>query len=64
MKLPESSELGWIFAGGAAALTVVASFWGYLRNLYQQVAGRVITRLTVSGYIADAVLMYLKANFK
>ena len=59
-----SSEAGWIFAGSAAFLTVLASFWGYLRNAYQQVMGRVIVRLTVSGYIADALLMYFKAHFQ
>ncbi|MGI9469923.1 MAG: AAA family ATPase [Rubripirellula sp.] len=54
---------GWMLAGGAAALTLVATGWSHVKNLYQQVAGRVVVKITVSGYQADAVLMYLKHHF-
>ena len=54
---------GWLFAGGAAALTILATTWGHLKNLYQQIAGRVVVKLTVSGYQADAVLLYLKHHY-
>lgn len=54
---------GWLFAGGAAALTILATTWGHLKSLYQQIAGRVVVKLTVSGYQADAVLLYLKHHY-
>jgi hypothetical protein len=52
-----------MFAGSAAALTVLAAGWGHLKSLYSQVAGRVVVKLTVSGYQADAVLLFLKHRF-
>lgn len=55
---------GWMLAGGAAVLTIFATGWSHLKNLYQQIAGRVVVKMTVSGYQADAVLMHLKHNFK
>lgn len=54
---------GWLVAGGAATLTLMATGMGHIRNLYQQVAGRVVVRLTVSGYQADAILLYLKHHY-
>jgi hypothetical protein len=54
---------GWMLAGGAACLTLFATGWGHLKNLYQQIAGRVVVKITVSGYQADAVLLYLKHHF-
>jgi hypothetical protein len=54
---------GWMLAGGAAFLTFAATGWGHLKNLYQQIAGRVVVRLTVSGYQADAMMLYLKQHF-
>ena len=50
--------------GFAAALTFLAAGWGHLKSLYSQIAGRVVVKLTVSGYQADAVLLYLKHHFK
>jgi hypothetical protein len=52
-----------MFAGSAAALTLLAAGWGHLKSLYAQVAGRVVVKLTVSGYQADAVLLYLKHHY-
>ncbi|NND99668.1 MAG: ATP-binding protein [Pirellulaceae bacterium] len=54
---------GWMLAGGAAVLTIFASGWSHLKNLYAQIAGRVVVKLTVSGYQADAILMYLKHHY-
>lgn len=54
---------GWMFVGGAAALTLVATGWNHIKSAYQQVAGRVVVKMTVSGFQADAVLMYLKHHF-
>ncbi len=54
---------GWVLAGGAAALTIFATCWGHVKNLYQQVAGRVVVKITVSGFQADAILLYLKHHF-
>lgn len=59
----EESLNGWMLAGGAAMLTVVATGWSHVKGLYTQVAGRVVVRITVSGYQADAVLMYLKQAY-
>ena len=59
----EESFNGWMLAGGAAALTIFATGWGHVKNLYSQIAGRVVIKLTVSGYQADAILMYLKHHF-
>jgi len=54
---------GWMLAGSAAMLTLVATGWGHLKNCYQQLAGRVVVKITVSGYQADAILMYLKHHY-
>ena len=54
---------GWMIAGGAAALTLFATGWGHVKSLYQQIAGRVVVKMTVSGYQADAILLYLKHHF-
>ncbi len=59
----EEFTSGWVMAGGAAALTLFATGWSHIRSLYQQVVGRVVVKMTVSGYQADAVLMYLKHDF-
>ena len=50
----------WLLAGGAAALTLVATTWTHLKGIYAQIAGRVVVRMTVSGFQADALLLYLK----
>jgi hypothetical protein len=54
---------GWLLAGGAAVLTVVASGWEYVRRAWQQIVGRIVVRVTASGYVADALLLYLKTHF-
>jgi ATPase family protein associated with various cellular activities (AAA) len=59
----DSVSTAWLFAGGAALATMVASCWSYLQSFYQQVASRIVMTVTVSGYQADAVLYYLKREF-
>ena len=54
---------GWMLAGGAAMLTLAATGWGHVKSLYQQIAGRVVVKITVSGYQADALLLYMKHHF-
>ena len=54
---------GWMLAGGAALLTVFATGWSHIKSLYAQIAGRVVIKMTVSGYQADAILLYLKHHF-
>lgn len=53
-----------MFAGSAALITLIASGWGYLKAFYQQLASRIFVQVTVSGYVADAVLLYLKSHFR
>ncbi|MEM9827993.1 MAG: AAA family ATPase [Planctomycetota bacterium] len=60
----EAWSNGWMMAGGAAALTLLATCWSHLKNLYSQIIGRIVVRITVSGYQADALLMYLKHHFE
>ena len=60
----EELSSGWMFAGSAAALTLVAAGWGHIKNIYQQVVGRIVVKMTLSGYQADAMLLYLKHHFK
>ncbi len=58
------SQYGWWAAGAAAGVTVVASCWSYLQAFYRQVFSRVIVQVTVSGYGADSMLLYLKSRFR
>jgi len=51
---------GWFWLGGAAAFTVVATCFGHIKSAYSQVIGRVVITITVSGYQADAVLLYFR----
>ena len=54
---------GWMWVGGAAALTLAISCFGQLKNLVKQLTSRVVVSLTVSGYQADAILMYARQHF-
>ena len=62
--MENASQYGWWAAGAAAGFTVVASCWSYLNGFYKQVMSRVIVQVTVSGYVADALLLYLKSHFQ
>ncbi|MBW3539191.1 MAG: AAA family ATPase [Planctomycetes bacterium] len=55
---------GLLFAGGAAILTMLVTGWSYVKSVVQQVAGRVVVTVTVSGFQAEAVLLYLKTRFR
>jgi len=42
---------------------LVASCWQYVRSVYQQISGRLIVRISTSGYQSDALLLYFNENF-
>ena len=54
---------GWVWVGSAAALTVALSCFGQVRTLARQVVSRIVVSLTVSGYQADAVLMFARQHY-
>lgn len=51
----ESPLDGWFWVGGAAAFTLIATTFSYLKTAYSQVINRVVVTITVIGYQADAV---------
>jgi len=55
---------GWFVAGSAAAVSLIAAGWGHIRAFCQQIAGVAIVGLTVRGYQAEAVLLYLRSRFQ
>lgn len=55
---------GWLIAGGATIATLLATGWSYVQTLFQQIYSRVIATITVSGYEAEAIRLYLKTEFK
>ncbi|MGB7329412.1 MAG: AAA family ATPase [Rubripirellula sp.] len=59
----EEAFNGWMLAGGAAAVTILATGWGHVKSLYSQIAGRVVVKITTSGFQADAILLYMKHHF-
>ncbi|MEW4527990.1 AAA family ATPase [Maioricimonas sp. JC845] len=60
--IAEGMTSGWMMAGGAAAVTLLASCWGYLQTAYQHLLSRILVPVTASGFAADALLLYLKSN--
>jgi hypothetical protein len=58
------SQYGWWAAAAAAGATVIASSWSYIQGFYQHIVSRIIVQAKVSGYVADALLLYLKQGFK
>lgn len=60
----ESLNPGWLIAGGAAALTVVATCWSHIKAVFTQLTSYVIVRMTVGGFEAEAIRLYLKRQFK
>lgn len=63
MEFFESMNLGWMIAGGATAITLLATGWSHLRSFAQQMASHVIVTVTVNGYQAESVRLYLKEKF-
>ena len=57
-------ENPWLFAGGAAAMGLLATGWEYVRSAYQQVSGRLIVRISTNGYQSDALLLYFNEVFR
>ena len=54
---------GWMYVGGIAAVTLAISLFSHLRTLFRQIGSRVVVSLTVSGYQADAMLMFACKHF-
>ena len=57
------SDWGWILAGGAALTGFLSVSWGYIKSLWNQLAGRVIVTTDLRGRLAEAVGMYFWKNF-
>lgn len=57
------TEFPWAYAGGAAALTLIASCWGHLKSAWAQVASRLVVSVSVSGYQAEAIQLLLREKF-
>ncbi|MCA9178176.1 MAG: ATP-binding protein, partial [Planctomycetales bacterium] len=57
------AEDAWIYAGGAAALTLIASCWSYLRGLWSQLTSRLVMSVQVSGFQAEAIQLLLREKF-
>lgn len=57
-------ENAWIYAGGAAAITAIAAFWGYIRGFFQQLVGRVIVSFDGTGAVQEALTCYLWTHCK
>jgi hypothetical protein len=55
---------GWQFAGGAAALTLIAATFGKLREFLTHLTRVAIVSVTVRGYQAEAVLLELRSSFR
>ena len=53
----------WLYAGGAAAVGLLATGWGYLRGAMQYVSSWLIIAVTVKGYQSDAVQLHLRERF-
>jgi len=59
----DSLSYGWLIAAGATIATLLATSWSHVRSIAQQLASRVIVTITVSGYEAEAIRLYLKNSF-
>jgi hypothetical protein len=54
----------WLLAGGAAMTGLLATCWSYIRTFYSYALSWLIINVTVQGYQSEAVMMYLRQNFK
>ncbi len=55
---------GWQYAGGAAALTLIAATFGKIRAFFEHLTRIAIVSVTVRGYQAEAVLLELRSSFR
>lgn len=53
----------WIFLGGGAALTLIATCWGHVRNLWAQFASRLIVTVQIAGFQSEAMQLMLREKF-
>lgn len=58
------TEFPWMYAGGAAALTLLASGWGYIRSFWAQISSRLIVTVEVAGFQAEAIQLLLREKFE
>ena len=61
---PLAAVDGWQFAGGAAALTLLAATFGKIRAGLTHLTRVLIVSVTVRGYQAEAVLLELRSSFR
>ncbi|MEZ6125906.1 MAG: AAA family ATPase [Planctomycetaceae bacterium] len=53
----------WLYAGSAAALTLVASGWSYVRSFWAQISSRLVVTVRVTGFQSDALQLLLREKF-
>ena len=58
------TDIPWLFAGGAAALTLLASGWGYIRSFWAQLSSRLIVTVQVAGFQSEALQLLLREKFE
>ncbi|QDT17427.1 hypothetical protein [Alienimonas californiensis] len=61
---PLAAVDGWQFAGGAAALTLIAATFGKVREFLTHLTRIAIVSVNVRGYQAEAVLLELRSSFR
>lgn len=53
----------FMYVGGAAALTLLASGWSYIRNFWAQISSRLIVTVQVTGFQSEALQLLLREKF-
>lgn len=56
-------EGAFVYAGAAAALTLVASGWGYVRSFWAQLSSRLVVTVQISGFQSEALQLLLREKF-
>lgn len=57
------TDYPWIFAGSAAALTLMASGWSYVRSFWAQLSSRLVVTVQVTGFQSEALQLLLREKF-
>lgn len=57
------TEDAFVYAGAAAALTLIASGWGYVRSFWAQVSSRLVVTVQVTGFQSEAIQLLLREKF-
>lgn len=58
------TEFPWMYAGGAAAVTLLASGWSYVLSFWAQISSRLIVTIEVAGFQAEAIQLLLREKFE